>query len=95
MANWKTCKIHGDDKPGVWGCPECLRELREENTRLGDALKAANDQTEQFEREWYLRGDEIERLRTTMQQVLADAQAQDALPEWWPMMEAALMGPNS
>ena len=35
---WKTCKIHGDDKPGVWGCPECLRELREENKRLKDAL---------------------------------------------------------
>ena len=31
---WKTCKIHGDDKPGVWGCPECLRELREENKRM-------------------------------------------------------------
>ena len=32
--NWKTCKIHGDDKPGVWGCPECLRELREDNKRM-------------------------------------------------------------
>jgi len=31
---WKTCKVHGDDKPGAWGCPECLRELREENAKL-------------------------------------------------------------
>lgn len=30
---------------------------------LRDALKKANDQAERFEREWYLRGDEIERLR--------------------------------
>ncbi len=29
-------------------------------------------------------------LRTVMQQVLADAQAQDVLVEWWPMMERAL-----
>ena len=36
--NWKTCKLHGDAKPNVWGCPECLRELREENQRLKDAL---------------------------------------------------------
>lgn len=38
--------------------------------------------------------EDMARLRTTMQQVLADAQAKDELPEWWPMMEAALMGPN-
>lgn len=30
--------------------------------RLTDALKRANAQAEHFEREWYLRGDEIERL---------------------------------
>lgn len=30
--------------------------------RLTQALKKANDQAEHFEREWYLRGDEIERL---------------------------------
>lgn len=32
--NWKTCATHGPDKPGVWGCPECLRELREEIEHL-------------------------------------------------------------
>jgi hypothetical protein len=37
---------------------------------------------------------ERDRLRTTMQQVLADAKSQDVLPEWWPMMEAALKTPN-
>ena len=31
---WKTCKTHGESHPSVWACPECLRELREENKRL-------------------------------------------------------------
>lgn len=38
-------------------------ELERENKRLTDALIKANAQAEHFEREWYLRGDEIERLR--------------------------------
>jgi hypothetical protein len=33
---------------------------------------------------------ERDNLRVTMQQVLADAKAQDVLVEWWPMMERAL-----
>jgi hypothetical protein len=32
--SWKTCRTHGPDKPNAWACPECLRELREENKRL-------------------------------------------------------------
>lgn len=38
-------------------------ELERENKRLTEALLKANSQAEHFEREWYLRGDEIERLR--------------------------------
>ena len=34
MINWKTCEKHGDANCNIWGCPECLRELREENKRL-------------------------------------------------------------
>jgi hypothetical protein len=34
-----------------------------EIARLTAALKRANDQAEHFEREWYLRGDELEQLR--------------------------------
>jgi hypothetical protein len=36
--NWKTCQKHGEGNPNVWGCPECLRELREENARLRAVL---------------------------------------------------------
>lgn len=39
--NWKTCVIHGADNPSVWGCPECLRDLREENQRLRAAIGRA------------------------------------------------------
>jgi DNA-binding Xre family transcriptional regulator len=33
-APWKTCSIHGPANPNVWGCPECLRDLRKENAHL-------------------------------------------------------------
>ena len=38
-------------------------ELERENKRLTECLLKANSQAEHFEREWYLRGDEVERLR--------------------------------
>ncbi|HET7675660.1 MAG TPA: hypothetical protein VFL54_09085 [Gammaproteobacteria bacterium] len=38
-VNWRTCVTHGDENPHVWGCPECLRELREENRRLRAAME--------------------------------------------------------
>ena len=32
--NWKTCITHGDAGPNTWGCPECVRELRDAHRRL-------------------------------------------------------------
>lgn len=49
-----------------------VMELDRENKRLVEALAKANEQAEHFEREWYLRGDEIERLRG-----LSDLTAED------------------
>ena len=40
-----------------------IERLLAEVERLREALTAANAQAERFEREWYLRGDEVERLR--------------------------------
>lgn len=40
-----------------------MLEASAEIERLSAALAKANDLAERFEREWYLRGDEIERLR--------------------------------
>jgi ferritin-like metal-binding protein YciE len=42
---------------------ERITELERERDVLRAGLKKANDQTEHFEREWYLRGDELETLR--------------------------------
>jgi len=27
---WRTCKTHGDEDPNVYGCAECVRQLRDE-----------------------------------------------------------------
>lgn len=40
-----------------------LREAADEIERLTTTLRTANANHERYEREWYLRGDEIERLR--------------------------------
>lgn len=40
--------------------------LEAEVARLAEALKGANAHTAKFERLWYLRGDEIERLREVL-----------------------------
>lgn len=44
-------------------CVEALESLRAEVERLTTCLAKANEQAEHFEREWYLLGDEAERLR--------------------------------
>lgn len=41
-------------------------KLRAEVERLTACLHRANQMTEHFEREWYLRGDEIEELRALL-----------------------------
>ncbi len=46
--------------------------LRAEVERLTECLKRANEQAEEFERKWYLRGDEVERLRETAQEFIRD-----------------------
>lgn len=49
---WKTCSKHGPDNPSVWGCPECVRELRDENRKLkrGNTrlIEALMDMVNQF-----------------------------------------------
>ena len=59
----------------VPGCPLMVRAvdyntLRAEKDRLTACLEKANASAEHFEREWYLRGDELENLRAQ----LAEAQ---------------------
>ena len=46
-------------------------ELERENKRLAEALLKANAQAEHFEREWYLRGDALDRLESANSDDLA------------------------
>lgn len=39
-AFWR-CDTHGPAKLGAWGCPDCTRELREQNERLTAAARLA------------------------------------------------------
>jgi anti-sigma factor ChrR (cupin superfamily) len=48
-----------------------ITRLRAEVERLTAVVKAANAQAEHFERQWYLRGDEVEALRADAQAVAA------------------------
>ena len=34
MRTWRTCQTHGDEQENVYGCAECVRELRAENRQL-------------------------------------------------------------
>jgi hypothetical protein len=46
--NWKTCPTHGPDKPSAWGCPECVREQREELTALRAEVAALREDAERL-----------------------------------------------
>jgi Rps23 Pro-64 3,4-dihydroxylase Tpa1-like proline 4-hydroxylase len=64
QALWLADLIDNDLKKAAHH-EEAAAELRRQHAeieRLTAALKRANSQAEHFEREWYLRGDEIERL---------------------------------
>ena len=58
-------------------------ELERENKRLTECLQKANAQVEHFEREWYLRGDEIECLRELSDEMFSA------------MMAALLLAPHN
>ena len=71
---------------------EC--ELRTEIARLTNCLSRVNAQAEHFEREWYLRGDEIERLKAQPEQepvatvesvatVVSESGNQEVTMSWW------------
>lgn len=54
-----VCVLQGMNNESL----ESLRVVEAENQQLKAGLKKANDQAEHFEREWYLRSDEIEQLQ--------------------------------
>lgn len=78
-----------DNDRGEWCLSEDVEELEAENDtlraeleRLTGCLMGANAQTEHFEREWYLRGDEIERLKKPFKLLSAEEVTKDG-PYWF------------
>jgi ABC-type transport system involved in cytochrome bd biosynthesis fused ATPase/permease subunit len=53
---------------------ELMNKAEAEVERLTRVVRKANNQTEHFERCWYLRGDEIERLRALLLDVRPDVE---------------------
>lgn len=44
MSDWRRCAMHPDVNPQtMWGCPDCIVELRAERNTLAAALKHALD----------------------------------------------------
>ena len=60
---------------------EPLTALRAEKDRLTTCLEKANASAEHFEREWYLRGDEIDTLRAQLAEAQGDAERLDWIIE--------------
>jgi len=55
----------------------------DEIERLRERLKRANENHEHFQREWYLRGDKIERLRSKVWALLNELQRIADVSERW------------
>lgn len=63
------------------GCSASIGDTKKaiaEIERLREALKKANENHEHFEREWYLRADEIERLRQLVNEMSSVAYVIDS-----------------
>lgn len=71
LAGTKIESGHGAwlDQRGMKLILDHVEAQAAEIERLTACLKKANDQAEHFEREWYLRGDEIERLETDVRKL--------------------------
>ena len=88
MADELRLAAPSGDMAGLngWGnlCNEAadtIDNLRAEKDRLMTCLEKANISTEHFEREWYLRGDELDNLRAQLDEVRKDAALEQALQQ--------------
>jgi hypothetical protein len=51
----QNCPTHGQQPDNAWGCPECVRELRQEDERLRSAMATAREAVRRLVR-WNLQG---------------------------------------
>ena len=45
---WRYCDAHGTGTEYAWGCPECVREMRKEITRLESCLRYEQHRAERI-----------------------------------------------
>ena len=45
---WRYCDAHGTGTEYAWGCPECVREMRKEITRLTACLRYEQHRAERI-----------------------------------------------
>jgi dsDNA-specific endonuclease/ATPase MutS2 len=75
------------------GADEIMRRAADELDRLRAVVKKANEQAEHFERGWYLRGDELERLERELAEarwLLNHAVTRETVAEWTQRRDAFL-----
>ncbi len=51
----QNCPTHGQQPTNAWGCPECVRELRQENEQLRSSMATAREAVKRLVR-WNLQG---------------------------------------
>ena len=66
LSAFQAGRFNCDDRAAAAVSREAFEPQAAEIARLTECLTKANGQTEHFERKWYLRGDEIERLREAL-----------------------------
>ena len=58
----QNCPTHGQQPTNAWGCPECVRELRQEDERLRSAMATAREAVRRLVR-WNLEAYDSEVVR--------------------------------
>ena len=62
---WWTCQTHGDAQPNAWGCPECVREMRDELAALRLLVREVRGR--------------LERVKSEPQDTMSDSKAVSAM----------------
>jgi hypothetical protein len=79
----RHCPTHGQQPDNAWGCPDCVRELRQEAEQLRAERDAAQDAVRRLMR-WHVIGYDTEVVRGVYLWATRDGMAGPLppLPEW-------------
>ncbi len=80
------CKHHGPAAPGVWACPTCLVELRDQVNAAQTEAYAEGRKDERAEVDW---AEDCARILLTLKDTLAERGARPTTPEKAAMWDEA------